>query len=110
MINEPVSKCTIVFKYLYWTPDRKGKRYYHDRFVSIDELREYFKRHPGAGVLVGYGKRQPGNIFAFEASLLVDWTDQTANVSKEFTNVHEFTRFLKENPVLAEIVGYNARV
>jgi hypothetical protein len=35
LINEPVKSCTITFKYFYWTPDRKDKRWYEDKFSTI---------------------------------------------------------------------------
>lgn len=109
VVNEPVSECTIIFKYLFWTADRKDKRYYHDRFPNIPRLKEYFQRFPSAGALVGYGKMPPGNVFAFEGSLLLEWTDKVGQVSKEFTNVFAFTNFLKENPALAKCVKYDSR-
>jgi hypothetical protein len=106
LIHPPVSKCTITLKYLYWTPDRINKRYYHDSFNTIAELKQYFIRNPGAGALVGYGKVPAGNAFAFEGVLILQWTDAISTVSKEFLNVFAFTAFLKENPELARCVGY----
>ena len=87
LIHPPVTSCTIIFKYLYWTPDRKDKRYYRDRFETISQLKEYFVRNPGAGALVGYGKVPVGNTFAFEGLLILEWTDSISTVAKEFLNV-----------------------
>lgn len=109
LIKPPISKCTITFKYLYWTPDRVGKRYYNDTFQTIPELKEYFQRNPGAGALVGYGKAPAGNVFAFEGLLVLEWTDSLSTVTKEFLNVFAFTRFLQENPHLAQTVEYERK-
>ena len=105
-ITEPIKYCTIIFKYYAWAPDKKGKRWYEDRFETIGQLRKYFQRFPAAAALVAYGKAPPGSVFAFEAKLILEWADQTTTAIKEFRDAWQFVNFLKEHRALARKVGY----
>jgi hypothetical protein len=108
-IYEPVTECLIKFKYLTWTPDNRGKQYYEDLFIRVPDLARYFKRFPAAGKLVGYGKGVPGAVFAIEASIIFEWTDQSGFTRKEFANARDFARFLDEHPQLAKKVDYEKK-
>jgi hypothetical protein len=105
-INLPVKTCTIIYRYYGWGPDKKSHRYYEDSFDKISKLRDYFKRIPGAGPLVGYGKKESHHAWAFSATIQLEWTDAVMYVKKEFADVHEFAKFIEDHPPLAEMVEY----
>ncbi len=100
----------IIYKYYGWAPNNINKIHYEDKFKTIAGLKAYFLRNPGAGALVGYGKRKPHESWAFSATLIIQWTDEKMIVRKrEFEDVFRFADFLNDHPEIAKAVEYVRR-
>lgn len=109
MIKGPITSHRIIYKYLSSKPGSSEKVYYHDKFSTIAQLKAYFIRIPGAGPLVGYGKRESYHTWAMSASLLLEWTDQEGTHTVDFPDVFKFTEFLKVYPELAKLVEFEPK-
>lgn len=78
----------------------------NDKFSTLPQLKKYFTLYPGAGYLVGYGKKKPEVNWALRALLVLEWTDDAGTHMQEFNHVNDFVIFLKSNQALATMVQY----
>jgi hypothetical protein len=105
-IQGPVKDCFITYRYWALGPGSKATVEYNDHFKTIQKLKDYFLRIPGAGPLVGYGKRESYHTWAQRAILLITFTDQSETYTVEFKTAKEMAIFLDVKVDIAKELGY----